>query len=553
MKPTAFLFSAFLALCVVAPAQEAETVQDTAQESTITVNFKNQDLAAVLEMFSTEYGMNLVYGPDLTGEVTMNLFDAPVNDALRRILSANGYAMVQEGGFLLIIEENAAQNEDGVTTASPFEPMVIHLNHVRAKDVVPMVQPMLNGNEMVVPGSESESGLDVEDDLGGNGNANREFFILYADEATQKRVTSLLKKIDLAPAQVLVEATILSVSISDEFKLGVDFTALGGVDFQALSGTSNLTDSGSDSNPDGKGLGEWFFGAGTSGFSNGSSDGLHVGILRNQVGVFVEALEKVGNASVLSNPQVLTVNRHAAEILVGKKLPYLTATSTDTVAMQNVEFLDVGTSLVFRPFIGDDGMVRMEIHPKSSSGLINAQGLPEETTTEVKTNVLVRSGHTVVIGGLMENSITTDVSQIPFLGSIPGIGSLFRSESQTERKTEIIILLTPHVLQNDALEQRSKDAADRLRLSQAQLASSHHGYLRPSYARQMYAEAAQALASGRPGVALAKAEWGLSAMPSDPDLALMQKHCQQEVSSLRLEEEELRDALSLIESQNTNR
>jgi hypothetical protein len=66
----------------------------------------------------------------------------------------------------------------------------------------------------------------------------------------------------------------------------------------------------------------------------------------------------------------------------------------------------------------------------------------------------------------------------------------------------------------------------------------------------MYAEAAQALASGRPEVALAKAEWGLSAMPSDPDLARMQKHCQQEVSSLRLEEEELRDALSLIESQN---
>ena len=550
MKLSGFLLVAVMAMTAVSHAQEESAPVSGLTDERITVNFKDQDLAAVLEMFSTQYGLNLVYGPNLTGEVTMNLFDAPVGEALRRILTANGYALIDEGGFLLVVDGEASQNEEGVTTASPFEPVVKRLNHVRAKDVIPMVQPMLNANEMVVAGPESKTGLDVGNEVGGNENAGREFFILYADENTQERVSSLLAKIDIAPSQVLVEATILSVSISDDFKLGVDFTALGGVDFQALSGISNLMGSDSDSNPEGHGLGDWFLGATTNGFANGGSNGLHVGILRNQVGVFIEALEKVGNASVLSNPQLLTVNRHAAEVLVGQKLPYLTATSTDTLAMQNVEFLEVGTSLVFRPFISDDGYVRMEIHPKNSSGTINAQGLPEETTTEVTTNVMVRSGHTVVIGGLMETSMVTNISQVPLLGSIPFIGRFFRSETQSEIKTEIIILLTPHIIQDEELERRANEAQARLRSAQARIAASHHGYLRPSYARQMYAEAAQALASGRAEVALAKAEWGLAAMPSDPDLARLAAHCRAEVESSHVEEAELRDALTILDAAN---
>ena len=241
------------------------------------------------------------------------------------------------------------------------------------------------------------------------------------------------------------------------------------------------------------------------------------------------------------------VNRHAAQVLVGQKLPYQTVTTVENTSMQNVEFLEVGTSLVFRPFISEDGYVRMEIHPKNSSGIINAQGLPEETTTEVTTNILVKSGNTVVIGGLMESGISSDISQVPLLGSIPFIGRLFRSEKEVETRNEVVVLLTPRIVGDDELGQRAGEAIERHAAAQARLAAGHSGYLRPSYARRMHADAAKALAAGRPDLALAKAEWGLAALPSHDALAALADHCRQEILDARLEAEELNEALSLLE------
>lgn len=189
----------------------------------------------------------------------------------------------------------------------------------------------------------------------------------------------------------------------------------------------------------------------------------------------------------------------------------------------------------------------MEINPKNSSGIINNLGLPEEVTTQITSNVLVRSGNTVVIGGLMETQEITDTAQIPFLGSIPLLGAFFRSQSQRELKTEIIVLLTPHVIDDGDLEQRADLARHRFDSARARLASSHHGYLRPSYARRMYREAAMLLAEGDAAGALAKAEWGLRAMPADPDLALLAEHCHNEVLAGRQEQQELEDALRIVD------
>jgi type IV pilus assembly protein PilQ len=537
------LTAAALALAAPAISQDSPTGSD----ETVTVNFHDQPLASVLEMFSSNYGLNLVYGPDIEGKVTLNLFEAPVREALNKILAANGFQAVEEGGFVLVVPASSVSGQDEVV-ASPWEPRVLFLNHMRAKDVEPMLSPLLSGDEQLILGPESKSGLDQADDLGGNEQATREMLILLAREETNARVDALLAKLDIPPQQVLVEATILSVSLNDTAKLGVDFTALGGIDFQAMGGTSNITNSYTGGTAEGAQLDNWLLGFSQTGFTDSSSGGLHMGILKNQVGIFIQALEDVGNATVLSNPQVLTLNRHAAQVLVGKKIGYQTTTTTQTSTVQSVEFLEVGTSLVFRPFISDDGYVRMEIHPENSDGSINpTSGLPEESTTEVSTNILVRSGHTVVIGGLMENAVATTTSQIPFLGSLPYLGSLFRSESESESKNEIIVMLTPHIVDDQELDSRAGEAAERWRLAQSRLAASHHGYLRPSYARKMYAEAGLALAAGQPELALAKAEWGLAAMPADADLAALAKHCEAQLREAGLELEELKNAVELLE------
>ena len=511
------------------------------KDEKITVNFQDEELSSVLENFSTAYGLNLVYGPDVQGLVTLNLYDAPVEEALARILASNGFGFTTENGFLVI---SPLGGTEGAIIRHAAQ--IFFLDHLRAKDAVEMLEPMLGPGETVVAGPESGSGIDNVTDLGGNGQASRELFVLYAGSNTSDKVAALLEQVDVPPTQVLVEATILSISLSDDSRLGVDFTALGGVDFQALGGTSNLTN-GLDYEDAPLGGSDWLVGGSTNGFTDPSGAGLHIGILRNQVGVFIEALEQVGNATVLSNPQILAVNRHAAQVLVGQKLPYQTVTTVENTSMQNVEFLEVGTSLVFRPFISSDGYVRMEIHPKNSSGIINAQGLPEETTTEVTTNILVKSGNTVVIGGLMESGISSDISQVPLLGSIPFIGGLFRSEKEVQTRNEIIVLLTPRIVGDDELGRRAGQALERHAAAQARLAAGHSGYLRPSYARRMHADAAKALATGRPDLALAKAEWGLAALPSHDALAVLADHCRQEILDARLEAEELNEALSLLE------
>ncbi len=528
------------------PATEAAALpfRHLDPEERITINFKDQELSSILELFSTTYNLNLVYGDDVDGLVTINLYEAPIPTALLQILATNGYTFIGQDGFLRILSADEVTVET-IAAGTGFEPTVVFLNHLKAEDVVTMLTPMLNGNEVIVAGPGSEEGIQVTEKLGGNSHASQEILLLYASEETLERVEGLLEQIDVPPLQVLVEATILSVTLSEENKMGVDFHALSGIDFQAMGGTSNITD-GVDLDDVSVGQNDWLFGGRTSGFTDPIADGLHIGILRNQIGVFIESLERVGNATVLSNPQVLTVNRHLAEVLVGQRLPYLTTTANETATLQSVEFLDVGTSLVFRPFISNDGYVRMEIHPKNSSGIINDRGLPEEITTQVTANVMVRSGHTVVIGGLMETQDITDTSQVPLLGSLPFVGTFFRSETQQETRREIIVLLTPHVVGDNDLRRRADLVQARFNAARAQLAASHHGYLRPSYARKMYREAAMALAAGNPKKALAKAEWGLRAMPADQDLALLAEHCHREMMADQHAEQELMDALEIL-------
>lgn len=541
-------------------AQEPAPTQEPVAERTgpfahldpderITVNFKEQDLTSILELFATQYNLNLVYTSDITGDVTLNLYQVPVPTALLQVLASNGYSFLIQDEFIRVV---FAEDVVGptITSGSEFEPVVLYLDHVRASDVTPMLTPMLAGNEQLIAGPTSQTGIAVTDDLGGNTQGTQELIVLYASDETLVRINTLLDEVDVPPLQVLVEATILAVSLSEENKLGVDINMLSGIDFQALNGTSNVTD-GVSLEPTNVGQNNWLLGGRTSGFTDPQNNGLHFGILRNQLGIFVEALESVGNTTVLSNPQVLAINRQLSEVLVGQRLPYITTSVSQTSSTQSVEFLEVGTSLVFRPYISSDGYVRMEILPKNSTGVINGQGLPEETTTQVTANVLVKSGHTVVIGGLMETRESTNTEQVPLLGTLPFLGPFFRSETQTEIKTEIIVLLTPHIVGEGDLERRADVARSRFDAARARLAASHHGYLRPSYARRMYREAALLLARGDAEGALAKAEWGLMAMPADPDLALLAEHCHNELRANRDEEQELRDALRILEQEST--
>ncbi len=278
-----------------------------------------------------------------------------------------------------------------------------------------------------------------------------------------ENVRKLLKEIDRRPQQILVEATIVRAALSEDNALGIDFTVLGGVDFSTLTNagaTAGQALSGAilDNTKAGTINDKGFAGAST-GFTQGvGTGGLRVGVIRNNVGAFLSALETTGHTHVLANPKILALNKQKGEVIVGKKTGYLTTIVTESTAVQSVEFLETGTRLIFRPFIGDDGFIRMEVHPEDSDGgLVN--NLPVKTTTEVTSNVMVKDGHTIVIGGLFRETNGVDRGQVPFLGDVPGIGPLFRRQHDQTSREEIIILLTVRIVKD---EKQYKEASDEV-------------------------------------------------------------------------------------------
>ncbi|MEL7238037.1 MAG: hypothetical protein AAGK78_04180, partial [Planctomycetota bacterium] len=305
-------------------------------------------------------------------------------------------------------------------------------------------------------------------------------------------IERVLKDVDQRPEQVLVEATILSTTLSEDNQLGVDFNAIGGVNFTALE-IENTQIQGVDIEQGGEPAITGGTGTSLSGPING---GLRIGYVNGDIGAFLSALEGITDTTVLANPKVLALNKQRGEVLVGREDGYLTTTVTETSAVETVEFLETGTKLVFRPFISRDGFVRLEIHPEDSQGGLNADNLPFKTTTEITSNVMVKDGHTIVMGGLFREGSTTSRSQVPILGNLPLIGAAFRRQADATVREEIIILLTPHIVRDidryAELSERELARAEQIRIG-TRKGMMPHGRERLS---QMYFEKAMNSANG---------------------------------------------------------
>ncbi|MCX5674955.1 MAG: secretin and TonB N-terminal domain-containing protein [Planctomycetota bacterium] len=433
----------------------------TANGKIESLHVKNEDLANVLELLSRQYHLNIIASKSVKGKVTADLYNVSIDQVLDAICRSNGLQWSREENSVYLCTE-----EEGKATRTNESRMVTEvfsLNYLTAEDAAKLIAPALSAKGTSAVSTPSAKGLPSGSggEVGANSFALPDSIIVRDFPENMEQVRAILKQMDRRPRQVLVEATILQVKLDDTTDLGVDFNALAGIDFHQLSSTTTLVtdptataaNAATTAPVPQPGQGPTRPGAWgqtyTQGFAT-AGPGLNVGFITNNVAMFIHALETVEDTTVLSNPKVLALNKQRAQVIVGDRIPYVTTTMSDTTAVQTVSFLDVGTELIFRPFISDDGYVRMEIHPKVSSAVLLPPGnLPRETTTEVTANVMVKDGHTIVIGGLFDETATVNRSQVPVLGGIPGIGWLFRSNSDTTERHEIIVLLTPHILDSE--------------------------------------------------------------------------------------------------------
>jgi type IV pilus assembly protein PilQ len=471
----------------------------------------------VLRMIGNQAQLSIIPSKEVRGNLAvMDLYNVTVSEALDAILQGNGMAWKQKGNLIYVYSQKELADQEKAARKMATE--IFHLHYTPAANAVTMIKPVLSNEAQVASTTPGQTGISNSDsDAGGDTHASDDMLVVTDYPENLAQVRKVIAEIDHRPQQILIEATIFQANLTDNNALGIDFSLMGGVNIDtvlnnnttvsgALSGNIlNAANDGTATNTPANLVKQ-----GYSGFTTGNADtqvptgGLQIGVVRNNLAFFVSALEQATNATVLANPKVLALDKQRGEVIVGNEFGYLTTTTTATTSTQTVEFLQTGTRLLFRPYVGADGYIRMEIHPEDSSGGLNSSNLPFKTTTEVTSNVLVKDGNTIVIGGLFRESSQSNRNQVPFLGNIPLAGALFRSKIDDTQRQEIIILLTPHIIKDDAAYSKASEEemkeAERVRVG---VRKGMMWFGRERLAETAYEHAVDIMSKPKPDVAAA--------------------------------------------------
>jgi len=424
------------------------------------------DIRQILKLLNTSRKVNIVATKEVVGSVTVDLYDVTFEEALDAVLKSVDCGYIRKGNFIYVYTQK--QLEEIRKAGRPLAVRVFKLSYITATDAKTLIGPALSADGSISISPPAEVGIKTSDEeTGGNTLAGEDVIVVCDYAENLEKVATILREVDVRPPQVLIEATILRATLDENNVLGIDFNVLAGLDWRTLGTSSTgLTNVSPGDLPTGE------FDNANAVFRtdlNAGIDpgGLTIGVITNQAAFFVRALEKVTDVAVLANPKLLVVNKQRGEVLVGNRDGYLTTTLTTTEATQTVEFLETGTKLVVRPYVAGDGYIRLEVHPEDSTGGVTADQLPYEQTTECTSNVMVKDGHTIVIGGLFREHTSNGRTQLPYLGNVPVVGNLFRRRSEETKREEVIILITPHVIKHpidEVVSEQYKDQVERIRL-----------------------------------------------------------------------------------------
>jgi type IV pilus assembly protein PilQ len=542
-----------------APAGTSEV--RVSEYMTVDIIVQNDNVTNVLHKLAVQARRNIVPSANVDRIVNATIYDVPFYDALEGLLSPNGLGYVEREDFIYVYtnEELASLN---LGTWQPVT-RIIHLDYLRPADARDYVINLLSADGHIeitkdMPLEGAGAGGGGGGPAGGYGGAVAEegtedvvytpqidefsltnAVVVQDYEENVERIESFLRELDTPPAQVLIEATIVQTTLSEANAFGVDFALLTDnsfVDFfnapiagvpigfkTVLDTDGNLSEPQLPSN-------QGFVVSDPGNVGEGDAT-IRGGYINDDVGVFIRALDKVTDVTLLSNPKILTLNRQRAKVFVGTKVGYLETTIVENQVLQTVKFIDTGIILDIRPYILRDGRIRLELAPKvsdvvfrlveSQSGFV--QEIPDERIRTVNTDVLVPEGYTAVLGGLFREDTTRTRSQVPVLGDIPLAGAAFRGHDDTTDQAEIIFLIKPTVLEEQVVieeGQRGEQYGERVRVG------SRLGLLPWSRERQtarLNLQAERLLAQGRPGRALHKIRRSLELHPLQPEVIRMQQ------------------------------
>ena len=465
------------------PAAEEAAMQDALTGQSIqTISFKkDMPITDALRMLAQMYQKNIVPSAAVDGIVTVtNLYDVTFEEALQAILGTHKYEI--KGNFIKIYT-----NEEFMADKSRFEHAIITLYYINSEEAKKLAEPLLT--EFGKLGVTTAAPAEMEAGKGGDTLAVQDRLVVSDYPENIQRIRDVLAEVDTEPIQVLLEVTVMEATLTDETKFGIDWTNLTGADISSAF-TMGMNGVSTD------------FAPVLSSIAGGGTGGVVAGITFDNISAVIAAIETVSDVTVMANPKILALNKQTGKIIIGSQDGYLTTTLTNADgATQEVAFLESGTVLEYRPFIGKDGMIRMEIHPEQSTGSVTG-GLPSKTTTEVITNVMVKDGQTIVLGGLFKEETNLGRSQVPILGDIPIIGELFRGVGDKSERVELIVLITPHII-NTPEEANGTDRLDDVMRLAYENRQNLYWMSRAKIDEDRYSRAVKLYTEGQPEEALA--------------------------------------------------
>ena len=429
LRRTAALAAIVWMGAVPALAQQAPAPAPTRASSgprMISLDAEDAYLPSVLKILAEKGDLNIITGPGVTGgRLSIHMRDVPVEQAVNLVVRAAGLAYERIGNSILVADAKSLQEETGLSS------YVVELKYADAAEV-----------------RDALKNLSAQIEVDKTGNR----LIVVTSPRVIAEIGEIVEIMDVPVRQVMLEARIVEVSTDDLQRLGIDWANLARQGMIFVEGNYDTIRGNSAGAANGV-----FEGLQVFPNTPGTSDIFKLKNFSRPAQVFrvaIDLLIQDGNARVLANPKVATLNGKEATMLVGTRIPYVVSGTTfaggGAAPTQEVQREEVGIKLGIRPLINADGFITTEIRPEVSS-VIGFQGvnndLPVVATRQATTTVRLKDGNSVIIGGLLSEEKSNEVTKVPLLGDLPLLGPLlFQHHFVQTTKRDLIIEVTPRIM-----------------------------------------------------------------------------------------------------------
>jgi len=499
-----------------------ETGDEVFPDQIVSLELKDMDILEALKYIAAKTNLNIIATKEVTGRVSLNVENASLKDIFDIILRSNNLAFVKKGNIFNVMSENEYKARFGKNFYDSRISKVFRLQYAIPEQAYNLVNTMKSDIGKVLLDAESgvllvidtpERVTSMETTLLSMDKKNviKAFNLKYArakdieeqlksqldlkkvgsikaDERTNQvivqtlpermeDISRLIQGLDQKTRQILIDAKIVQVKLTDDLSSGVEWeglfnlgkkygtTYLGSYPLSSVSATSDAWRSRQQVVEDVGYVGSYPFSGTTSNYSAGkqsiASSEMHLGVIgKNDFDVIIKYLQTLGQTRILSNPKLAVINNQEAKIHVGERQAYITTTTTQTqtstTVSEAVTYVDVGIQLMVTPTINEDGYVTVKIKPEISSVISylatsSKNNIPIIDTSTAETIVMVKDGTSILIGGLSKEEKSEDSIGTPFLSKLPFIGQAFQSKTDKTKRTELLIIITPHIVSGDEL------------------------------------------------------------------------------------------------------